>query len=221
MTLATQITLTATPLSAYFYALGVLHGGRGPRVIGGPVDVAMLGFGVGGLVAFGPFGQTVLGRVAGADLGPWHWGAWSALVGMWVLVFAGAASRRLAVYNVTADELDRAVREALAQLGGHFAPTLGGFEDPRRGWGVAVKPVRWLRAGSVEAYGGDAEALIVELKPWLRSTLGRVPRRPSALSPAMFGLAGLAMLVPVVVFFAGHPRAKESLRAFLQSLRWW
>jgi len=221
MTLASQIALTATPLSAYFYALGVLHGGRSPRVVGGPADVAMLGLGVGGLLAFGPLGQAILPRVVGRGVGPWHWLTWAALLASWLFVIAGAASRRLAIYNVSSDELDRAVREALAESGGRFEPTLRGFEDTARGSGVAVRGSNWLRAGSVETYGRDPDSLIAELKPGLRAALAKVTRRPSVIAPAMFAVACLVMLVPAVGFFAGSPKAKEALRALMHSLRWW
>ncbi len=221
MTLASQIALTATPLSAYFYALGVLHGGRGPRVVSGPVDVGLLGFGVGGVIAFGPLGQAVLARTVGREVGPWHWLAWAALLAAWVVVLAGAASRRLTIYNVTADELVKAVREALAGLGGRFDATLRGFEDAERGSGVALRTSRWLRAGSVEAYGRDPEAIMGELKPALKAALALVKRGPSIVAPAMFAISCLVMLVPVAGYYASTPRAKEALRALLHSLRWW
>ena len=221
MTLSSQIALAATPLSAYFYALGVLHGGRGPRVVAGPVDVAMLGVGVGGLVAFGPLGQSILGAIAGRELGPWHWATWVALLASWLFVVAASASRRLAIYNVRAGDLDRAVREALAGLHGRFEPTLRGFEDAQRGAGVTVRSSRRLRAGSVEAYGREPEKLMAELKPGLKAALGEITRPTSAVSGLMFAAACLVMLLPAAGYFAANPRAKEALRALLHSIRWW
>jgi hypothetical protein len=221
MTPAMQIALTATPLAAYFYALGVFHSGRSPRMVAGPVDVALLAFGLGGLVAFGPFGRAVLGRVVGVDVGWVAWSIWVGVVILWALVLAGSAVLKVTVYHVNPEDLDRAVREALGKLEGRFVDTLNGYEDPKRGAGLRVKSIRLLRSGSVEAYGQSPEELIHELKPKLKATLDGLPQRASGVSHAMFGLACLTMLVPVSSFFLANPRAQEALRAFMHSLRWW
>ncbi len=221
MTPSVQIALTATPLAAYFYALGVIHGGRRPRMVPGPVDVGLMAFGLGGLVAFGPFGRSVLGRVVGQEVGPLAWSIWVGLVIIWSIVLAGTAARRVTVYHLTAAELEEAVRAALARLDGRFTPTIGGFEDADRGVGVTVKALPILRAGVVEAYGRDPDAMIGELKPELRAELSRLAQRPSGVSHAMFGLACLAMLGPVVGHFLANPRAQEAFRALMHSLRFW
>jgi hypothetical protein len=221
MTPAMQIALTATPLAVYFYALGVFHSGRRPRLIAGPIDVAMLAFGLGGLVAFGPFGRAVLGRLVGSEIGTIAWSLWIGVVVLWALVLAGSASLKVTVYHVSPEDLNRAVQEALGQLEGKFVETLNGFEDSKRGAGLRVKSIRWLRSGSVEAFGQSPEVLIHELKPELIAALDRVPPRASGVSHAMFALACLTMLVPVSSYFLANPRAKEALRAFMQSLRWW
>ena len=221
MTSATQIALTATPLAAYFYALGVLHSGKRPRMVGGPVDMGLLTLGLGGLVVFGPFGRAVIGRLVGAEAGLLAWAIWVGVVGLWAMVLAGSASLRVTVYHVAPEELDRAVRDALGRLEGRFAPILNGFEDTKRGAGITVKPLRWLRSGSVEAYGREPEVLIRELRPNLKIALARLPQRASGVSHAMFGLACVTMLVPVSSFFYANPRAKDALHKLVQSLRWW
>ena len=221
MTSAMQIALTATPLAAYFYTLGVFHSGKRPRMVVGPVDVGLMAFGLGGLVAFGPFGRSVLGRLVGEEVGPLAWSIWVGVVALWALVLAGSASLRVTIYHVNPTDLDQAVRDTLGQLEGRFSPTLGGFEDATRGAGITVKSLRWLRSGSVEAYGRGAEVLIRELKPKLKHALARLPQRASGVSHAMFGLACVTMLIPVSGFFAANPRAKDALRALMHSLRWW
>jgi hypothetical protein len=221
LTPAMQIALTATPLAAYFYTLGVFHSGRRPRMVTGPLDAALLAIGLGGLVAFGPFGRAVLGRLVGADVGILAWSIWVTIVVLWALVLAGSASLRVTIYHVRPEELDRAVREALGSLEGQFVRTLKGYEDPKRAAGLTVKSLRFLGSGSVEAYGQAPETLIRELKPKLRAALAELPQRGSRVSHAMFGLACLTMLVPVSSFFLANPRAKEALRMLMQSLRWW
>ncbi len=221
MTPALQIALTATPLAAYFYTLGVFHSGRRPRMVSGPVDVGLLTFGVGGLVAFGPFGRAVLARLIGEATGPVAWIIWIGVVGLWSLLLAGSASLRVTVYHVDARELDEAVREVLGDLPGTFTRTLNGYEDIKRGSGISIKTLRLLRSGAIEAYGREPDVLIRELKPGLREVLDRRPQPSSLVSHAMFGLACLTMLIPVAACFAANPRAKEALRVLFQSLRWW
>jgi hypothetical protein len=221
MTPSMQIALTATPLAVYFYALGVLHSGKRPMMVTGPVDVGLLAFGLGGVVAFGPFGRAVLGRVAGEGAGPLAWSIWVGLVALWAVVLAGSAALRVTIYHVSPAELDKAVGESLGRLEGKFTSTLKGFEDQERGSGVTVKSFRFLRSGSVEAYGQGPDVLIRELRPRLQEALARYPQRGFGVSHAMFSLACLTMLVPVSSFFLANPRAKEALRALLHSLRWW
>src|SRR5438477_6651428 len=112
MSAAVQIALTATPLAAYFYALGLFHSGRRPRLVSGPVDVGLMAFGLGGLVAFGPFGRSVLTRLLGNDVGLLGWSLWLGLVIVWSLVLAGSAALRVTIYHLTNEELNRAVLEA-------------------------------------------------------------------------------------------------------------
>jgi hypothetical protein len=218
---AMQVALTATPLAAYFYALGVFHSGRHPRMVAGPVDVGLLAFGLGGLVAFGPFGKAVLGGLVGSEVSLFSWAIWVVVIGLWALVLAGSASLRLTVYHVDSRDLERAVREALGQLEGRFSPTLHGFEDATRGVGITLKPIRFLRTCGVEAYGREPEVLIRELKPVLGDVLSRLPQRASGVSHALFGMACLTMLVPVTGFLIANPRAKDALRMLMHSLRWW
>jgi hypothetical protein len=221
MSAAVQIALTATPLAAYFYVLGVFHGGSRPRLVSGPADVGLMAFGLGGLVAFGPFGRSVLARLVGNEVGLLGWSIWVAMVVLWSLVLAGSATLRLSIYHLSPEELDRALREALSKVGGWFTPTIHGFEDAGRGTGITVKSLPKLRAGAIEAYGKDPEVLIAELKPRLQEALAKYPQRPSGISHAMFGLACLAMLVPVIGFFRSNPRAQNALRTLLESFGWW
>src|SRR4051812_23613728 len=54
-----QQVLTFVPLAAYLYLLAIWQAGRSPRVVRGSTDVGLLALGVGGMVLFGPFGQTL------------------------------------------------------------------------------------------------------------------------------------------------------------------
>jgi hypothetical protein len=221
MTTELQIVLTAAPLACYFYLLGVFHSGKRPRMITGPVDSGLLTLGLGGLVAFGPFGRTVLSRIVAEPAGGVAWAIWILIVGLWSVLLAASASLRISVYHIQAEELDRAVADSIAQVDGHFVRTLNGFEDTKRGVGLTIKSMSWLRSGGLVAYGRAPEVLIRELKPHLRAALARLPQRASTLSHLAFGVACLTMLMPLGFFLIGNPRTQNAWRALLHSLRWW
>ena len=110
-------------------------------MVAGPVDVGLLTVGLGGLVAFGPFGRAVLGRLVGEGAGPLAWSIWVGVVGLWALVLAGSASFRVTVYHVDPEELDRAVRDALDGPGGPVLADpqrLRGRQEGRRDHGQAA-----------------------------------------------------------------------------------
>src|ERR1700754_2665057 len=94
-----EMALTVGPLACYFYVVGVWQSGRRPRVVAGPLDFAVLAFGVSGLGAVGPVGQLLIRLIFGLP-GVWAWVLWVVFLALWALVFAGAAARRLVVYNV-------------------------------------------------------------------------------------------------------------------------
>jgi hypothetical protein len=136
-------------------------------------------------------------------------------------VLAGSASLRISIYHIGPKELERAVAEALAQVGGHFHPTLSGFEDTKRGVGVTLKSVGWLRSGGISVYGRDPDVLVREIKPLLKLAIDKYPQRSSPITHIMFLLACLTMLVPFSSALLTNPRTKDALRALMHSLRWW
>jgi hypothetical protein len=218
MSSVVQLALTAGPLACYFFILGLWRSGRSPRVVAGPLDFALLAFGVGGLVAFGPIGQWVVDRLFPA---PSLW-AWLAVVtALWLatLLWAPRTARRLVVYNVDPEAFDAALAETLRDLPGHFAPTLRGFEDPESGRGVAVE--RGARSGTatIEAYGSRPEPLIASLAPGLRARLqAPTPPRPGA-GAGWFLLSALTLLIPLVGLVATRPQVRAALWALFQRLR--
>src|SRR5579884_3613294 len=112
MTGPIELALMVGPLAVYFYALGIWHSGRSPRVIPGPVDYLLLVFALSGLLLFGPIGRALIGRVPAAQ-------GWLAALGlltsiaMLALPWLPRAFRRLVVYNIQPETLERAVAEAL------------------------------------------------------------------------------------------------------------
>lgn len=213
MSLPMQVALTVGPLACYFYVVGVWQSGRRPRVVSGPLDFAVLAFGVAGLLTVGPVGQLLLRLIFGVP-GAWAWGLWVVFLALWALVFAGSAARRIVVYNVEPGRLAEAVRLALESLpGGRYSPTLVGFEstDDRRA--VLVEGMARLRVGTVDARGREPEALIRALRPALRDRLAGAEAGPTRVTWALFALSWLTMLAPLVTFLLTEPRARAAVRA--------
>ena len=214
---AAQVALTAGPLAFYLAVLAAWQGGRHPRVVSGPLDLGLLVLGLGGLLTFGPFGQVV----ARALFGKPNLLDWLTLIsgeGLVATVLARRALRRVAVYCVDPETLNRSLREALDRGPGRFVATLRGFEDRAEARGISVEVSPGSRAAVIEAYGREPEELINELAPRLEERLRDVPMPPSPLSWILSGLWGLTTLAFLAGCFFAQPQARAALRALLQRL---
>ncbi len=214
---ASQVALTAGPLAFYLAVLAAWQGGRQPRVVSGPLDFGLLVVGVGGLLTFGPFGQLM----ARALFGKPNLLDWLTLIsgeGLVATVLTRRALRRVAVYCVDPETLNRSLREALDLGPGQFVATLGGFEDRVEARGISVEVSPRSRAAVIEAYGRDPEDFINELAPRLQEQLRDVSMPPSPLSWILSGLWGLTTLAFLAGLFFAQPQARAALRAFLQRL---
>jgi hypothetical protein len=209
-----RLVLALTPLACYFFILGVWRSGRSPRVVPGPLDFGLLAMGLGGLIAFGPIGSVLIQAIFP---GPSIW-AWLALAATWALftlLWLPRTARRLVVYNVESSKLNQAVRDALMELPGSFAPTLTGFEDAEHGRGVAVGIGPRSRTGLVEAYGSQSETLTATLGPCLRERLrGTAPRSRSAAT-LWFALSTLTLLTPLTQRALGSSPVGAALRVLI------
>lgn len=213
MSLPLQVALTVGPLACYFYVVGVWQSGRHPRVVAGPVDFAVLAFGVSGLVTVGPVGQVLMRLIFGIP-GTLAWVLWFVFLALWAAVFAIGAARRVVVYNIEPSRLVEAVRRSLECLPGpRFTPRLGGFEATDDGRAVLVEGIARLRVGTVDARGREPEALIRRLRPRLRETLAEVASGPTRVTWGLFALSWVIMLGPLVTFLLTEPRARAAMRA--------
>ena len=213
MSLPLQVALTVAPLACYFYVIGVWQSARRPRVVAGPVDFAILAFGVVGLVTVGPVGQVLMGLIF-SNPGPIAWALWFFFLGLWTIIFSGSASRRLVVYNLKLDQLQSAVVAALSELPtSDFSPTLRGFESSREHISLHVEGSNRLRVGTVDARGKDAESFIQRLRPLLRDQLRDLPVGPSRVTWSLFLLSWLTMLAPLGIFLMTEPKARAAVRA--------
>ena len=188
MTPTTRLILALVPLAAYFVLLGVLHSSRRPRVVAGPVDLGSLAFGLGGLIAFGPFGGLVVHSVfPGPNLPAWL--AMASLVALLAMMIAARARNRLVVYNVDGQTLTDAVGKVMSEVASPIACTLHGYEDVRGRRGLTVEVGPWFGWGTVTAYGEGPEMLIDTIRPGLSAHLGTKPQRRAQLRMIWFGLA--------------------------------
>ncbi len=212
-----RVALAVGPLAYYFAVLAVWQGGRHPRVVAGWVDFALLAIAVGGLTAFGPFGEVVARTVFGRPH-PIDWLAIASVVGLVAMFLGRRSARRLVVYHVDAEALDRALREVCDEEPGRFVRTRRGFDDRSGERGLAVESTPALRAAVVEAFGAGPEALIRELAPRLRRRLDRVEVPRSRLGWAFAGLAALTAAIPPVAALLGRFGAREALRVLREHL---
>ncbi len=214
---ASQVALTAGPLAFYLAVLAAWQGGRHPRVVSGPLDFGLLVVGVGGLLTFGPFGQLMARALFGKP-NPLDWLTLISGEGLVATVLTRRALRRVVIYCVDPETLNRSLREALDRGPGRYLATLGGFEDQVEARGISVEITPRSRAAVIEAYGRNPEDLINELAPRLEEQLRGVSMPPSSLSWVLSGLWGLTTLTFVTSLFLAQPQAREALRAFLQRL---
>jgi hypothetical protein len=214
MSLMMQVALTVGPLAGYFFIVGVWQSGKHPRVVAGPVDFAVLLFGVSGLLTVGPIGQVLMGVVFPRAHWAWAWGLWLVFLALWARVFAFAASRRLVVYNLEPERLIQEVGAVLASIpGARFTPRLGGFEAIEEGRAIHVEGIRMLRVGTVDARGRDPEALIRALRPLLRERLAGVNVGPTRVTWGLFVVSWLTLLGPLATFLVTEPSARAAMRA--------
>jgi len=206
------------PLGFYFWAVAVRNSGSRPVVVAGLLDHALLCFGVGGVLAFGPFGRLVARNLFGTP-DTIDWLALLSVFGLAACWFARRALRRLVVYNVEGTTLTLAMTDVLSTVDGEFVRTLSGFEDRRSGRGLAVEVSKWLRSATIEAYGKDAEPLIQVVRPRLRVRLNEVESSPTRLAAVFYGISLVVMVAPLVGLLVSHGATREGLRALIDRIR--
>jgi hypothetical protein len=215
-----QYALSIGPLAVYLVLLARWHGGLHPRVVSGRADVALLTFGLGGLVLFGPFGQTMTGLLFGRPAPPGSAG-WLALASgltFVALLLSRRASRQLVVYHIDAASLERALLETLEDVPGRYVRTINGFEDHSRARGVRVEvSSRWLTA-TIDAFGREPDRLIRELEGRLRRRFRETSSPRSRLGWVFVAGSGATLLLPLVGRLLTQPAARAALRAFFERL---
>ncbi|WP_406695820.1 hypothetical protein V5E97_32950 [Singulisphaera sp. Ch08] len=204
-------------LALYLLVLARWHGGRFPRVVSGPADFAFLIFGVGGLVLFGPIGQT-LAKMLFVRPNSLDWLSLASGMTLAALLVSRRAWRRLVIYHVDAATLDRVLEEILTRDSGQFVRTIHGFEDTTQGRGIRVDASsRWMTA-TIEAYGQEPERIIHALESRLEDRL----RTTSPLASNVGGLllmgSALTLLLAMGGWLLAQPRALAALRGLIERL---
>ncbi|MDB5352312.1 MAG: hypothetical protein JWN86_3559 [Planctomycetota bacterium] len=206
-----RLALALLPLAAYCFVLGVWQSGKKPRIIAGPADFGLLAFGLGGLIAFGPVGQLVVGMVFPRPSLP-AWLAVASFEGLVAMIVAIRTRKRLVVYNVEAADLDRAVGLAMESIAGTASRTVRGFEDIPGHRGVTVEVSPRLRIGVMESHGEQPERLTEAIHPVLLARLSEVPSRTTPLAVVWFSLSFVALLIPVSVALMARPEVRAVIR---------
>ncbi len=211
MTGSARMGLALLPLAAYFFTLGIWQSGKRPRVIAGTTDFGLLAFGVGGLIAFGPVGQVVVGTVFPRPSLP-AWLAVASLVGLLAMIAAIWTRKRLVVYNVEAADLDRALGQAMGDVSESTLRTVQGFEDISGRRGVTVETHRRLRVATIEAHGERPEALIQAIYPALIKRLSVVESPATRLAAIWFALSCATLTIPMSLALLARPEVRAALQ---------
>lgn len=199
------------PLALYLGVLAHWHGGRRPVVVSGPADFALLAFGLGGIVLFGPVGQALVRLLSG---GPptLVWLGLASWMSLAALFFSRRAHHRLVVYHVEPSAMDEALREALDEPGHRYNRTPEGFEDRAGAQGVRVEVSPRGETATLEVYGADPEPRLRHLERRLRSRLRETSSPPSRLGWLFLAGSWATLLVPLVAWVLNQPQARAALR---------
>jgi hypothetical protein len=217
MPIPLQIALTVGPLATYFLLLGAWQSGRDPKVIPGVVDFALLVFGVGGLVTFGPIGGILI-RLLFPGESVWAWLALETTLALLALLWAPTTHNRIVVYNVDPKTMEQAVREVVAILPGQFLATLRGYEDRVGARGIWLDTSSRSRTGVIEAFGKNSEALAALTANGLRERLRGKGARTSPIARLWYTLAAFVIWVPMLVAVLSRGRIHAALRALRDKL---
>jgi hypothetical protein len=213
-----QFALAVGPLAFYFYLLAIWQGGRHPRVVPGFWDSILLALGVGGLVAFGPFGHLVA-RMLFRRPDLLDWLAMASAMGLAATLLAQRASNRVVVYHIDRETLERVLDVVLGAGPERFLRTLHGFENRESGQTIVFDVSNGFQTAVVDVHGRDAANFARVLTARLRREFRDVAARPSPLSGVLIGLSGLTVLVPLAGFLLSQSQAREALRVLLQRLQ--
>jgi hypothetical protein len=212
-----QSALAAGLLAAYFFILALWHSGGRPRVVSGPADAALLGFGLGGVVLFGPFGQT-LGKILFVNQGVLSWLTLASAISLAALLLSHRVWHRVVIYNIDSAALEKALGEVLETVGGRCVRTLRGFEDPNEKRGVTVEMWPRFRTATLEAYGREPEGLAHDLGKTLRRRLAAVRSPASGTAWVFLGATALVLVAPMTGWILHEPVARNALRALFERL---
>lgn len=220
MTATTEITLVLIPMSLYLYLLGILHGGKHPRLVSGVGDLAGLIFSLSGLVAFGPVGHVVVSAVFGPDATEVAWLTWLATLVLMAGLIARTGRNRLVIYHVEPEQIRAVTRARLLELDGAYLPTLQGFENPASRTSVLLRIYPRMQTATIEATGEAPAGVMKRLRPHLRQALRAIDEPVSSLSTAFFTVSGMLMAGPVVGYLVLDPQGRRLVRAVGRWVGW-
>ena len=218
MSLSLQYLLTVGPLGFYLWIVAFWHSGNRPRVVNGLLDFTLLTLGVGGVIAFGPFGKMVVRRFFDRP-DVFDWLAIVSALGLVATIFAIRSVHRLVVYHVRANDLFSALDDVLLTLDLPFVRTIHGYEDPSRTRGLRVEVTRSLGCVVIEALGSDPEGLIRQVRKCLRERLRSVVSPPGPMAFGFYSASLAVMLIPLLTLFFVEPKTREVLRVLFERIR--
>jgi hypothetical protein len=213
---AFRLCLALGPLAIYLLSLAAINLSRRPFLVSGARDLAALGVGVAGLVVVGPL-ELLLPEDAIHVYQSYVWLLLVVMYALCVSLMVLLARPRLTIYNVSVDELRRALDEAIAQLAAQpcWAGNSLALASLKVELHIETSPV--MRNASLVANGDEQSyagwrKLELALAAQLRTL--KAPPNPAGL---VMALAATVMLAAMGWQLVVHPTAVA--QGFFEMLR--
>ncbi len=213
-----QYALTVGPLGFYLWIIAFWHSGQRPRVVNGLPDFVLLTLGVGGVLAFGPFGQLLAHRLF-KHPDAFDWLTIVSSLGLVATILARRSIHRVVVYHIRESDVAPVLEDVLRGEPVPFLRTMHGYEDATGRRGLRVEVTRSLRCVFIEALGPDPDRLIQVVRKGLRERLRSVNSPPNRTAFGFYAASLAVMFAPLISDFLAQPIAREVLRVFLERIR--
>ena len=176
-----QYALTVGPLGFYLWIIAFWHSGQRPWVVNGLMDFVLLALGVGGVLAFGPFGQLLAHRLF-RHPDAFDWLTIVSSLGLVAAILARRSVHRVVVYHIRESDVAPVLEDVLRAERLTFVRTMHGYEDATGRRGLRVEVTRSLRCVLIEAIGPDPDRLIQVIRKGLEVTTPPLPQFDKTLA---------------------------------------
>jgi hypothetical protein len=186
---ALRIGTIVLPVTLYFLLLGLLNSRRRPQLLSARQDAALL------IVALLPVTFVPLSAMVGGSL--WVLAGCLALAAGGVAFLAPVGSAWV-VYNLSTEQGERLVRQALEDLAGDVLAVPAGLEAPGLGLRVEIGGFWLLRNVSIRLIGGTGDQAR-QFEQGLADRLQRIHTDPHPMAVALLLVATVMLVAPLTL----------------------